>query len=121
MNCPFCGTTLAKVAAICPSCKTQLPEARLFNYYAAALERDKSLAQPEKRKKLDSLVQEESAEREKLLVEAIRNPEEFQSILDIYNKKYRGKILQNMKPSETEALGLQKLFGTLGASQQGKR
>ena len=70
MNCPFCGTTLAKVAAICPSCKTQLPEARLFNYYAAALERDKSLAQPEKRKKLDSLVLEESVEREKLLVEA---------------------------------------------------
>lgn len=58
---------------------------------------------------------------EKLLVEAIRNPEEFQSILDLYNKKYRSKILQNMKPSETEALGLQKLFGTLGASQQGKR
>lgn len=58
---------------------------------------------------------------EKLLVEAIRNPEEFQSILDIYNRKYRGKILQGMKPSETEALGLQKLFGTLGAAQQGRR
>ncbi len=70
MNCPFCGTALAKVAAICPSCKIQLPEARLFNYYAAALERDKSLAQPEKRKALDSLVQEESAAREKLLAEA---------------------------------------------------
>ena len=58
---------------------------------------------------------------EKLLVEAIRNPEEFQSILDLYNKKYRSKILQNMKPSETETLGLQKLFGTLGAAQQGRR
>lgn len=58
---------------------------------------------------------------EKLLVEAIRNPEEFQSILDLYNKKYRGKILQGMKPSETEALGLQKLFGTLGAAQQSRR
>ncbi len=70
MNCPFCGTTLAKVAAICPSCKIQLPEAQLFSYYAAALERDRSLAQPEKRAKLDSLVKVEAEAREKLLAEA---------------------------------------------------
>lgn len=70
MNCPFCGTTLTKVAAICPSCKIQLPEAQFFSYYAAALERDRSLAQPEKRAKLDSLVKVEAEAREKLLAEA---------------------------------------------------
>lgn len=70
MNCPFCGTTLVKVAAICPSCKIQLPEAQLFSYYAAALVRDRSLAQPEKRAKLDSLVKVEAEAREKLLAEA---------------------------------------------------
>lgn len=70
MNCPFCGTSLTKVAAICPSCKIQLPEAPLFTYYAAALERDRSLAQPEKRAKLDDLVKIEAEAREKLLAEA---------------------------------------------------
>ncbi len=70
MNCPFCGTTLAKVAAICPSCKIQLPESRLFTYYAAALERDKSLSQPAKRSKLDAIVETEAEARKTLLEEA---------------------------------------------------
>jgi hypothetical protein len=70
MNCPFCGSTLAKVAAICPSCKIQLPESRLFTYYAAALERDKSLSQPEKRAKLDAMVEMEAEARKTLLEEA---------------------------------------------------
>ena len=70
MNCPFCGTNLAKVAAICPSCKIQLPEQRLFTYYAAALDRDKSLAQPEKRSKLDAIVGKEAEARAALLQEA---------------------------------------------------
>ena len=70
MNCPFCGTNLAKVAAICPSCKIQLPEQRLFTYYAAALDRDKSLAQPEKRLKLDAIVAKEAEARAALLQEA---------------------------------------------------
>jgi hypothetical protein len=70
MNCPFCGTNLAKVAAICPSCKIQLPEQRLFTYYAAALDRDKSLAQPEKRSKLDAIVEKEAEARAALLQEA---------------------------------------------------
>jgi multidrug efflux pump subunit AcrA (membrane-fusion protein) len=70
MNCPFCGTNLAKVAAICSSCKIQLPEQRLFTYYAAALDRDKSLAQPEKRSKLDAIVEKEAEARAALLQEA---------------------------------------------------
>lgn len=70
MNCPFCGTNLAKVAAICPSCKIQLPEQRLFTYYASALDRDKSLAQPEKRAKLDAIVEKEAEARSALLQEA---------------------------------------------------
>ena len=70
MNCPFCGTNLAKIAAICPSCKIQLPDARLFNYYSAALDRDKSLAQPEKRSKLDSIVEKEAEARNAMLAEA---------------------------------------------------
>jgi hypothetical protein len=70
MNCPFCGTNLAKVAAICPSCKIQLPEQRLFTYYASALDRDKSLAQPEKRAKLDAIVEKEAEARTALLQEA---------------------------------------------------
>ena len=70
MNCPFCGTNLTKVAAICPSCKIQLPEQRLFTYYAAALDRDKSLAQPEKRSKLDAIVEKEAEARAALLLEA---------------------------------------------------
>jgi hypothetical protein len=70
MNCPFCGTSLIKVAAICPSCKIQLPEAKLFSYYAAALERDKSLAQSDKRAKLDSIVEKEALARTALLAEA---------------------------------------------------
>ena len=59
-----------KVAAICPNCKIQLPDARLFSYYSAALDRDKSLAQPEKRSKLDSIVQKESEARTALLEQA---------------------------------------------------
>lgn len=70
MNCPFCGTNLTKVAAICPSCKIQLPEQRLFTYYAAALDRDKSLAQPDKRSKLDAIVEKEAEARAALLQEA---------------------------------------------------
>lgn len=70
MNCPFCGTSLAKVAAICPSCKIQLPESQLFTYYSAALARDKSLAQPEKRSKLDAIVEKEASARISLLAEA---------------------------------------------------
>lgn len=70
MNCPFCGTNLAKVAAICPSCKIQLPEIQYFSYYMAALERDRSLAKPEMRAKLDALVKEEAEARRKLLAEA---------------------------------------------------
>ena len=59
-----------KVAAICPNCKLQLPDVRLFSYYSAALDRDKSLAQPEKRSKLDAIVQKESEARTALLEQA---------------------------------------------------
>ena len=59
-----------KIAAICPNCKIQLPDARLFSYYSAALDRDKSLAQPEKRTKLDAIVQKESEARMAMLQEA---------------------------------------------------
>ena len=58
------------MAAICPNCKIQLPDSQLFNYYAAALDRDKSLAQPENRAKLDSQVEKEARLRAKLLEEA---------------------------------------------------
>lgn len=61
---------MVKVAAICPNCKIQLPDARLFSYYSAALDRDKSLAQPDKRSKLDSIVQKESEARTALLEQA---------------------------------------------------
>lgn len=67
INCPFCGSALGKVAAICPSCKIQLPESNLFSYYASALDRDKSLAQPDKRAKLDALVLKEAVTRKELL------------------------------------------------------
>ena len=70
MNCPFCGSSLAKVSAICPGCKTQLPEQHLFAYYEAALARDKSLALTENRSKLDSQVKREAEARAKLLAEA---------------------------------------------------
>ena len=70
MNCPFCGSNLAKVSAICPGCKTQLPEQHLFAYYEAALVRDKSLALVENRSKLDSQVKREAEARAKLLAEA---------------------------------------------------
>ncbi|CAN2190110.1 hypothetical protein MCEMRE26_00497 [Candidatus Nanopelagicaceae bacterium] len=70
MSCPFCGTSLSKVAAICPSCKIQLPEANLFPYYAAALDRDKSLAQPDKRSKLDGIVEKEALARSAMIAEA---------------------------------------------------
>jgi hypothetical protein len=59
-----------KVAAICPNCKIQLPEVRLFSYYSSALVRDKSLAQPEKRSKLDAIVTKESEARSALLEQA---------------------------------------------------
>ena len=70
MNCPFCGTSLSKVAAICPSCKIQLPDANLFPYYVAALDRDKSLAQPEKRSKLDGIVEKEASARSAMIAQA---------------------------------------------------
>ena len=70
MNCPFCGSTLAKVAAICPNCKIQLPEQNLFAYYEAVLARDKSLAKVENRTKLDAQVKIEAEARAKLLEEA---------------------------------------------------
>ena len=47
---------------------------------------------------------------EQLLVDAIRNPERFQSLLNVYNKSFR-----KSGPSATEATGLQRLFGTAGA------
>jgi hypothetical protein len=70
MNCPFCGIGLSQVAAICPSCKSQLPEAKLIAYYAAAIARDRSMALPENRNRLDSIVKKEAVVREKLLNEA---------------------------------------------------
>lgn len=50
---------------------------------------------------------EAKGKAEQLLVNAIRNPDQFQELLDLYNKMYR-------KPT-IEATGLQKLFGTAGA------
>jgi hypothetical protein len=70
MSCPFCGTGLSTVAAICPSCKNQLPEAHLIPYYSAALARDKTLAQADRRAELDAIVKTEAAARSTLLNEA---------------------------------------------------
>ena len=70
MTCPFCGTGLSKIAAICPSCKNQLPDTNLFPYYVAALARDTTLAQADKRAALDLIVKKETAARLVLLNEA---------------------------------------------------
>ena len=70
MSCPFCGTGLSTVAAICPSCKNQLPEAHLIPYYSAALARNKTLAQADRRAELDAIVKKEAAARSTLLNEA---------------------------------------------------
>ena len=84
MNCPFCGSNLVKVSAICPGCKIQLPEQNLFPYYDAALARDKSLSKPENRSKLDAQVKVEAEARANLLqvahekarIEAVKQEEQ---------------------------------------------
>ena len=47
---------------------------------------------------------------EKLIVDAIKNPEHFQALLDRYNKLGKTKI------SPAQAQGLQVLLGTIGAT-----
>lgn len=50
---------------------------------------------------------EAKGKAEQMLVNAIRNPDQFQELLDIYHKMNR--------PRASEATGLQRLFGTAGA------
>jgi hypothetical protein len=56
---------------------------------------------------LQGIGSEAKSQAEQLLVNAIRNPDQFQELLNVYHKMYR-------KPA-IEATGLQKLFGTAGA------
>ena len=70
MNCPFCGISLEVIAAICPSCKNQLPESNLLPFYSIVIERDKSLATEKNRTKLHDLAIQEMETRKNLLEEA---------------------------------------------------
>jgi hypothetical protein len=56
---------------------------------------------------LESFGTEAKGKAEQMLVNAIRNPDQFQELLDIYHKMNR--------PRASEATGLQRLFGTAGA------
>lgn len=101
-----------KVAALCPNCKIQLPDIRLFLYYSAALDRDKSLAQPEKRPQLDAIVQKESEARtallekarEKARVEEERNARE-RAQKDKEMRERQAVILEEVREKRQEFIG----------------
>lgn len=110
-----------KVAAICPNCKIQLPDARLFSYYSAALDRDKSLAQSDKRSKLDAIVQKESEARtalleqarEKARVEEERNAKE-RAQKDKEMRERQAIILQEAREKRQEFLARNRKKFTIG-------
>lgn len=107
MNCPFCGTLLSKVAAICPSCKNPLPEANLIPYYSAALARDKTLAQADKRAALDAIVKKEAEARTALLNEA-RERARVEQELEREERLRRAEEQQARYASEAEASRLRR-------------
>ena len=106
MNCPFCGSQLAKVSAICPGCKIQLPEQNLFAYYEAALSRDKTLALAENRGKLDAQVKKEADARAKLLAEARERAKieaaEREAEREQREKEYRERVAIAQKEAQVK-------------------
>lgn len=95
---------MAKVSAICPGCKIQLPDQQLFSYYEAVLSRDKSLAKIENRSKLDAQVKLEADARAKLLAQARERAkieaEEQAAERQRRDAEYRERVAQSQKEAQ---------------------